>query len=494
MKRLFVVLSAVVLLFASCADSAVTDSSSQNSNENINSIDTSSQESSQSESNTDVSSQEPSQSVSSTDASSQDFIENTIVPPDMETILSYAGYYNGLNDKFVKTNSKTAIEEIKIAIIKSVDELQKYYDDNKDLYDLEEFKIAISEFDDEYFEEKAVILAPFASGESCIGHAVYGIHENDGNLDIIIADVRKVLEIPKREPKDFWHGIIKLDKAQLPVGSINVKSIPARSEIDASHSFYITEIYEDFFVGEYAGDRYVVYGEIAHDYCVGDGVTVTFENAHYCSLRDTELYDEGLFFIHWYSALGVEPANFKPDVATGKPVIYIYPTEKTDVTVKLDFNGRLGYTYPEYDGLWKVTAYPDGKLVDEEGRKYNTLFWDGWSDVRYDLSKGFCVKGEDTEDFLKEKLAFLGLNEKESKEFLEYWLKWMEGNNYNVITFQDELYKETAKLTILPEPDAIIRVFMAFAPSDEFIELEPQILIPAKRYGYTVVEWGGTMQ
>lgn len=490
MKRLFVVLLVVALLCASCTDPVITNSSSQTSNENTSSVEVSSRDTS----SVDYSSQEPSQSGSSEEMSSQDFVENTVVKPDVETLLSYAGYYNGLNDKFIKTDSISPIEETKIAIIKSVDELQKYYENNKDLYDLEEFKIAISEFDEEYFKEKAVILVPFASGESCIGHVVYGIHENNGNLDIIIADVRKVSEIPKREVKNFWHGIIKLDKTQLPEGSVNIKSVPARSEIDASHSFYITEIYEDFFVGEYAGDRYVVYGKIAHDYCVGDGITVTYENAHYCSLRDTELYDDGLLFIHWYSALGVEPANFAPNTATGKPVIYIYPTEKTDVTVKLDFNGRLGYTYPKYDGLWKVTAYPDGKLVDEEGRRYNTLFWDGWSDVRYDLSKGFCVKGEDTERFLREKLSFLGLNEKETEEFLEYWLKWMEGNSYNIITFQDELYKETAKLTIHPTPDTIIRVFMAFTPSDEFVELEPQILVPAKRDGYTVVEWGGTMQ
>ena len=488
MKKLFVVLLTVVLLLAACTDPVITDSSSNNSSEDVSTV------SSEDTNGADYSSKEPSQSVSSEETSSQEFIENTIVVPDAETILSYAGYYNGLNDKFIETDSKSAIEETKITIIKSLDELQKYYNDNKDLYDLEEFKTAITEFDEEYFEEKVVILVAFASGESCIGHSVYGIHEKDGNLDITIANVRTVLEIPKREPKNFWHGIIKLDKAQLPEGNINVKSLPARSEIDASDSFYITEIYEDFFIGEYAGDRYVVYGKIAHDYCVGDGVTVTFENAHYCALRDTELFDEGLLFIHWYSALGVEPANFKANTATAKPVIYIYPTEKTDVTVKLDFNGRLGYTYPKYDGLWEVTAYPDGKLVDKEGRRYNTLFWDGWSDVRYDLSKGFCVKGEDTEEFLREKLAFLGLNEAETEEFLEFWLKWMEGNKYNIITFQDELYKETAKLTVYPEPDTTIRVFMAFTPSEEYVELEPQKLTPATRNGYTVVEWGGTMQ
>ncbi|MBQ9925500.1 MAG: hypothetical protein IJO51_05730 [Clostridia bacterium] len=35
-----------------------------------------------------------------------------------------------------------------------------------------------------------------------------------------------------------------------------------------------------------------------------------------------------------------------------KPVIYLYPEEETEVTVKLDYAGELTTTYPEYkDGL-----------------------------------------------------------------------------------------------------------------------------------------------
>lgn len=44
-----------------------------------------------------------------------------------------------------------------------------------------------------------------------------------------------------------------------------------------------------------------------------------------------------------------------------KPVIYLYPTEETEVTVKLDYAGEFICTYPEYDGEWKVNAFPDGK-------------------------------------------------------------------------------------------------------------------------------------
>lgn len=45
-----------------------------------------------------------------------------------------------------------------------------------------------------------------------------------------------------------------------------------------------------------------------------------------------------------------------------KPVIYLYPEEEMDITVKLDVDGELICTYPQYNGKWEVTAKPDGVL------------------------------------------------------------------------------------------------------------------------------------
>ena len=55
-----------------------------------------------------------------------------------------------------------------------------------------------------------------------------------------------------------------------------------------------------------------------------------------------------------------------------KPVIYLYPEEETAVTVALDYGGTLTCTYPAaQDGVWTVTASPDGTLRDEEGQEYS---------------------------------------------------------------------------------------------------------------------------
>lgn len=186
-----------------------------------------------------------------------------------------------------------------------------------------------------------------------------------------------------------------------------------------------------------------------------------------------------------------EPSVLVEDVAA-KPVIYLYPEEQTEVSVTLDYDGELTTTYPAYEGGWQVTAYPDGTLLDKDGNEYSYLFWEGVSDTAYDFSKGFCVAGADTADFLRETLAAIGLTPREYNEFIVYWLPQMEANPYNLISFQAGRYTDAARLSIDPAPDSLLRVFMAWQPLDAPCEIAPQTFPPFLREGFTVVEWGGT--
>ena len=174
-----------------------------------------------------------------------------------------------------------------------------------------------------------------------------------------------------------------------------------------------------------------------------------------------------------------------------KPVIYLYPEQKTAVSVSLDYAGTLTATYPAYENGWTVTAEPDGTLYDENGDEYSYLFWEGENNTDYDFSKGFCVAGADTADFLREKLAENGLTPREYNEFIVYWLPKMQENPYNLISFQSERYTDTAKLDIDPEPDSVLRVFMAWKPLHRPQTIEPQTFTSFARDGFTVVEWGG---
>ena len=179
------------------------------------------------------------------------------------------------------------------------------------------------------------------------------------------------------------------------------------------------------------------------------------------------------------------------EVLEAKPVIYLYPEEETAVTVKLDYAGELTSVYPAYENGWTVTAYPDGTLTDNTGREYYCLFWEGVSDAAYDFSTGFVVPGEETAAFLEDALAKMGLTGKEANEFIIYWLPKMEPNAYNLISFQQEAYTDGAALEITPEPDSLLRVFMAWKVVEEPIEIEPQVFESFEREGFTVIEWGG---
>ena len=174
-----------------------------------------------------------------------------------------------------------------------------------------------------------------------------------------------------------------------------------------------------------------------------------------------------------------------------KPVIYLYPEEKTEVNVEVDC--PLTVTYPAYNNGWTVTADPDGTLTNHaDGREYSYLFWEGQGYGEMDFSEGFVVKGEDTVSFLQDKLSEMGMTPREYNEFIVHWLPYMQNNAYNLISFQWENYDESAKLNITPEPDNMLRVFMAFKALNEPGEVPEQELPVLNREGFTVVEWGGT--
>ena len=190
-------------------------------------------------------------------------------------------------------------------------------------------------------------------------------------------------------------------------------------------------------------------------------------------------------------ALGLT-ACVQQESAAEKPVIYLYPEQETTVSVSLDYAGTLIATYPAYENGWHVTAEPDGTLYDENGNEYSYLFWEGENNTDYDFSKGFCVAGADTADFLREKLAEIGLTPREYNEFIVYWLPQMQENPYNLIAFQSDCYTQVAQLDISPAPDTLLRVFMAWKPLEEKVDIPAQTLTAPARDGFTAVEWGGS--
>ena len=186
------------------------------------------------------------------------------------------------------------------------------------------------------------------------------------------------------------------------------------------------------------------------------------------------------------------------EVHYNAPIIYLYDEQEREATVKLDLNGDLTCTYPKYNEEtgWVVKTSADGVLTDKSGRQYEYLYWEANIDMVPDLSKGFCVRGEDSAAFLEKALSDLGLTDTEANAFIMYWLPQLEENPYNVISFQTETYENVAKLHVDPIPDTVVRVNMLFYGSDEYLEIEAQDLTSmnpsvSEREGFVLVEWGG---
>lgn len=233
------------------------------------------------------------------------------------------------------------------------------------------------------------------------------------------------------------------------------------------------------------GMLYKLNGSLPEKFGLNDEVYCSFDNI-YIPLDNSQIAEADWQSIAW--------AYEVPDpYMCYKPVIYLYPEEETDVDVQLDLDGSLLTTKPAYEDGWEVTASPDGTIKTQDGKTYPYLFWEGKLNTTYDFSTGFCIKGSDTESFLKESLAELGLNQQESDDFIHFWLPFMKRNPYNVISFQTAAYTDAAQLNISPQPDTTIRVFMAWYASEDAVDIPAQTLPSAERTGFTAVEWGGAM-
>lgn len=204
-----------------------------------------------------------------------------------------------------------------------------------------------------------------------------------------------------------------------------------------------------------------------------------------------------LYFKDAFGRFGaVAHQDFAPVAECGKPVIYLYPTEEMEVNVQVDVD-EFTKTVPEYgEKGWTVKATPKGKLTNlADGQTYPYLFWEAKDDDAVSADRGFMVERKKVNRFLKKALKQMGFTRKEMKDFMEFWKPRILDNPepYFFISFlgtQD--FNKVAPLTITPQPDTLIRVFMYYDPVKTPFDVIEQKLSSTPRRGFTVFEWGGT--
>jgi hypothetical protein len=184
-------------------------------------------------------------------------------------------------------------------------------------------------------------------------------------------------------------------------------------------------------------------------------------------------------------------------VIMDKPVIYVYPPHTTPVNIQLEVKGALGFTYPSYNQGWNLVAEPNGVLhINNQDYKY--LFWEGTTHLHpseINWADGFMVEKKDLLSFLENTLTQMGLNSIEQQDFITYWYPLMSQHEKTYIHFMfNEVYDAYAHLTVTPQPDQLLRVYMLWQNAGEIknLTLTPQEIPTFKREGFTVIEWGGS--
>lgn len=198
-----------------------------------------------------------------------------------------------------------------------------------------------------------------------------------------------------------------------------------------------------------------------------------------------------------------------------KPAVYLYPPKKQLVNVKVIPSGFLTYVDPPYDNErgWSVYAYPDGSLSTMNGERLTNNYLYFESKIRDEVikkpEKGWVVKFDELESLYNQILPKLGLNESQTKDFVEYWKKALpESPYYFVGIIKRDNIDEIEKLEITPKPDYINRVRIYFERLDEPKQVHEPSDISLQQSAnsekaedrqltadsFRVVEWGGMVK
>jgi hypothetical protein len=326
--------------------------------------------------------------------------------------------------------------------------------------------------------EKDIFIKWNDGGESSTSEYI-GSNSNTFDYGAINSDNNLLPSFAKRVA-DFHNSILapSIAKDLQPIGKI--KNGQAQGEIiysfkDKNHPLY-KEIYDGY--------------SKAYDDINKGGGTASFPKKTYQEMLNSKP------IIVWQDPFGRYMSFSRQDilVLVAEPIIYLYPTKKQKISVELTLQKPIFASNPKYNKGWKVIADTDGKITNiADNKNYPYLFWESPIYNQPTRPEGFVVKQSEITSFFNQILPKLGLNKKESQDFIKAWQPKLTKAPYYFITFIDnDMIDKIAPLKIDPKPDTIIRILMDFKPLDQSISA-PTLQLPKvpPRVGFTVIEWGG---
>lgn len=174
-----------------------------------------------------------------------------------------------------------------------------------------------------------------------------------------------------------------------------------------------------------------------------------------------------------------------------KPNIYFYAPELLEISVEFLEEHLLTETIPEYSFGWDTTVCGDGQIICQD-EPYDFLFYESLADASlFETESAWVIYADTREEQLLEVLALYDFNEKETADFIEFWMEKLEAGVDYVMYPQDTVCVDRQMpMVIVPEPTRITRIWFGFEKYAGQTFETPQVT-PIEREGFTVVEWGG---
>jgi len=192
---------------------------------------------------------------------------------------------------------------------------------------------------------------------------------------------------------------------------------------------------------------------------------------------------------------GCEPKEPEPDncdtcLMLYKPNIYIYPEERLDLFVHIEFpvGGEVITSIPEYGQGWDVTVDTNG-LIDDT---YTYLFYESTQPDVWQRDTGWIVQKDTLETFFKVNMIAFGFEGQEIQDFIDYWIPRLSEYDYYAIYPQNEKIIESAVQLHFSTPPDILRLFYVVkALEDANTSIPaPTTIKGFYREGYFATEWG----
>lgn len=173
-----------------------------------------------------------------------------------------------------------------------------------------------------------------------------------------------------------------------------------------------------------------------------------------------------------------------------KPNIYIYPTEKTQLEVKINFpmGGNIITSIPEYGQGWNIAVDTNG-LIDNT---YSYLFYESIQPDIWQVNYGWITKSDQLESFFRQNMSEYGFEGREIDDFIDYWIPKLDNYAfYSIYPQTERTITNVIKIDFSKQPDTMLRLFYVIKGHNQMPDelIEPTIE-SFERNGFAVTEWG----